>query len=164
VAITPKQWRGLLEVTGMGTGVAALADELGVDFGDEGARYGATGRLCDLFDPWFAARTLVQVADGLDAHGVCWGPYRTVAELVAEDPRCSTANPLFAELDQPGVGTHLVPGSPLAFGGSGAAVDRGARVAPLLGQHTVEILTGDLGLTSAEVGALIDRGAVATAD
>jgi hypothetical protein len=37
-------------------------------------------------------------------------------------------------------------------------------VAPLLGQHTVEILTGDLGLTSAEVGALIDRGAVATAD
>jgi 2-methylfumaryl-CoA isomerase len=168
VAITPKQWRGLLEVTGMGTGVAALADELGVDFDDEGARYGATGRLCDLFGPWFAARTLAEVADGLDAHGVCWGPYRTVAELVAEDPRCSTANPLFAELDQPGVGTHLVPGSPLAFGGSGDAAggvaDRGAQVAPLLGQHTVEILTGDLGLTSAEVGALIDRGAVATAD
>ena len=168
VAITPKQWRGLLEVTGMGSEVAALADELGVDFADEGARYGATGRLCDLFDPWFAARTLAEVADGLDAHDVCWGPYRTVAELVAEDPRCSTANPLFAELDQPGVGTHLVPGSPLAFGGSAVAVggvaDRGAQVAPLLGQHSVEILTGDLGLTSAEVGALIDRGAVATAD
>jgi 2-methylfumaryl-CoA isomerase len=102
------------------------------------------------------------VASGLDANAVCWGPYRTVAELLDEDPRCSTTNPLFAELDQPGVGTHLVPGSPLAFGGS--AADRGAQVAPLLGQHTVEILTLDLGLTSAEVGALIDRGAVATAD
>ena len=99
----------------------------------------------------------------MDEHGVCWGPYRTVTELVAEDPRCSTANPLFAELDQPGVGMHLVPGSPLAFSVSRAG-DRGAAVAPLLGQHTEEILTVDLGLTSAEVGALIDRGAVATAD
>jgi crotonobetainyl-CoA:carnitine CoA-transferase CaiB-like acyl-CoA transferase len=57
---------------------------------------------------------------------------------------------------------HLVPGSPLAFGVSRAG-DRGADVAPLLGQHTEEILTVDLGLTAAEVGALIDRGAVATA-
>ncbi len=163
VAITPKQWRGLLAVTGTAGEVAALADELGVDFADEGSRYGASGRLCDLFDPWFAHRTLAEVADGMDKHGVCWGPYRTVTELVAEDPRCSTANPLFAELDQPGVGMHLVPGSPLAFGVSRAG-DRGADVAPLLGQHTEEILTVDLGLTSAEVGALIDRGAVATAD
>ena len=162
VAITSKQWRGLLAVTGTAGEVAALADELGVDFADEGSRYGASGRLCDLFEPWFAQRTLAEVADGMDEHGVCWGPYRTVTELVVEDPRCSTANPLFAELDQPGVGMHLVPGSPLAFGVSRAG-DRGADVAPLLGQHTEEILTVDLGLTSAEVGALIDRGAVATA-
>ncbi len=65
VAITPKQWRGLLEVTGMEAEVAALAAEPGVDFADEGARYGATGRLCDLFDPWFADRTLADVAPSL---------------------------------------------------------------------------------------------------
>ena len=161
VAISPKQWRGLQAATGTADEVAALADELGVDFADEGERYLATDRLCDVFAPWFAVRTLAEVAEGLDAHGVCWGPYRTVAELVSEDSRCSVANPLFAELDQPGVGRHLVPGSPMAFASAGT--DRGAATAPLLGQHTEEVLVGDLGISPAAFGALVDRGAVAVA-
>ncbi len=161
VAISPKQWRGLQAATGTADEVAALADELGVDFADEGERYLATDRLCEVFAPWFAARTLAEVAAGLDAHGVCWGPYRTVAEMVDEDPRCSVANPLFAELDQPGVGRHLVPGSPLAFASAGT--DRAAATAPLLGQHTEEVLVGDLGISAAAFGALVDRGAVAVA-
>ena len=158
VAISPKQWRGLQAATGTAADVAALAAELGVDFADEGERYLATDRLCEIFAPWFAARTLAEVADRLDAHGVCWGPYRTVAELLAEDPRCSVSNPLFRELDQPGVGRHLVPGSPLAF--SSAGNERGSEVAPVLGQHTEEILVGELGLSMAQFGALVDRGAV----
>ncbi|MEC8999747.1 MAG: CoA transferase [Actinomycetota bacterium] len=161
VAISPKQWRGLQAATGTADEVAALADELGVDFADEGERFRATDRLCNLFSPWFAARTLAEVAKDLDSHGVCWGPYRTVAEMVAEDPRCSVANPLFAELDQPGVGRHLVPGSPLAFATAGS--DRSAVTAPLLGQHTEEVLVGDLGLSPAAFGTLVDRGAVAVA-
>jgi len=157
VAISPKQWRGLQAATGTAADVAALAAELGVDFADEGERYLATDRLCEIFAPWFADRTLTEVADELDAHGVCWGPYRTVAELLAEDPRCSVANPLFRELDQPGVGRYLVPGSPLAFGSAGN--ERGAEVAPVLGQHTEEVLIGELGLSTADFGALVDRGA-----
>jgi 2-methylfumaryl-CoA isomerase len=160
VAITAKQWMALQVATGLTEVVAELAEDLGVDLADEGERYLASDRLCALFEPWFASRTLDEVTAVLNEHGVCWGPYRTVAQLVAEDPRASTSNPLFAELDQLGVGTHLVPGSPLAFGGEGA-LDRGAMVAPQLGQHTEEILTGELGLTSAELGALVDRGAVA---
>jgi 2-methylfumaryl-CoA isomerase len=160
VAITAKQWSGLQAATGTADVVAALADELEVDLGDEGERYLVTDRLCALFEPWFAARTLTEVAAALDEHEVCWGPYRSVVQMVAEDPRASTDNPLFAELDQPGVGRHLVPGSPLAFGGADA-VDRGAMVAPRLGQHTEEILTGELGLSAGALGALVDRGAVA---
>ena len=159
VAITAKQWAGLQAATGTADAVTSLADDLGVDLADEGERYLATDRLCALLEPWFAERTLDEVAAVLDEHGVCWGPYRTVVQLLAEDRRASVANPLFAELDQPGVGRHLVPGSPLAFGGTDAA-DRGAMVAPRLGQHTEEILTGELGLTSGELGALVDRGAV----
>ena len=160
VAITAKQWSGLQAATGTADVVAALADELEVDLGDEGERYLVTDRLCALFEPWFAARTLTEVAAALDEHEVCWGPYRSVVQMVAEDPRASTENPLFAELDQPGVGRHLVPGSPLAFGGADA-VGRGAMVAPRLGQHTEEILTGELGLSAGALGALVDRGAVA---
>jgi len=141
--------------------VEALADELGIDFADEGERYLARDRLGGLFEPWFAARTLDEVASGLDAEGVCWGPYRTFLELVDEDPRCSTANPLFNDLDQPGVGRHLVSGSPLAFAG---VEGRGAATAPRLGQHTEQVLADDLGLGEAEIGSLVDRGVVATAD
>ena len=162
VAISPKQWRGLQAATGTTEAVEALADDLGLDFADEGDRFAAREGLGELFAPWFGARTLAEAAEALDGHGVCWGPYRTFRQLVDEDPRCSTANPLFSMLDQPGVGTHLVPGSPLAFGGPDA-VDRGAATAPALGEHTEQVLGDDLGLSPAEVGALIDRGAVATA-
>ncbi len=161
VAISPKQWRGLQAATGTTDAVEALADELGIDFTDEGERYLARDRLGGLFEPWFAARTLDEVASGLDAEGVCWGPYRTFLELVDEDPRCSTANPLFNDLDQPGVGRHLVSGSPLAFAG---VEGRGAATAPRLGQHTEQVLADDLGLGEAEIGSLVDRGVVATAD
>ncbi|MBL77838.1 MAG: 2-methylfumaryl-CoA isomerase [Acidimicrobiaceae bacterium] len=160
VAISPKQWRGLQAATGTTDEVAALASELGVDFADEGERYLARDRLRQLFTPWFAGRTLDEVAGALDAEGVCWGPYRTFLEMLDEDPRCTTANPLFAALDQPGVGRHLVPGSPLAFAGND---DRGSATAPRLGEHTEQVLAEDLGLGAAEVSALVDRGVVATA-
>ena len=161
VAISPKQWRGLQAASDTTDSVEALAEELGVDFAEEGERYLARDRRGGLFGPWFATRTLDEVASGLDAEGVCWGPYRTFLELVDEDPRCSTANPLFNDLDQPGVGRHLVSGSPLAFAG---VEGRGAATAPRLGQHTEQVLADDLGLGEAEIGSLVDRGVVATAD
>ena len=65
---------------------------------------------------------------------------------------------MFAAVDQPGVGTYLMPGSPLAF----SAVDRVPPApAPLLGQHTDEILQGVLGLTDTDIGRLHDDGVVA---
>ncbi len=159
-AISERQWRGLLAATGAGSGAEELAAAMGLDFGDEGDRFTARGRLGELFGPWFASRTLDKVAEALDAHGVCWGPYRTFGQLLEEDPRCSTDNPLFSELDQPGVGVHLVPGSPLAFGGPHAA-ERGAATTPVLGQHTEQVLSEDLGLSAHEVAELFDRGVVA---
>ena len=160
VAISPKQWKGLLEATGTADEVAALAAAMELNFADEGDRFTARRELGGLFSPWFADRDLSEVASVLDSHGVCWGPYRSFLEMVDEDERCSTANPMFAELDQAGVGTHLVAGSPLAFGGPGV-IERGAATAPLLGEHTEQVLCEDLGLSSAEVGDLFDRGVVA---
>jgi 2-methylfumaryl-CoA isomerase len=77
--------------------------------------------------------------------------------MVAEDPRCSTANPMFAELDQPGVGRVLAAASPIAPSTGRVPV----RPAPRLGEHTDEVLAEVLGLTAAEIGALHDRKVVA---
>ena len=62
-------------------------------------------------------------------------------------------NPMFAVVDQPGIGPYPVAGSPLQFG----AVNRAPpKPAPLLGQHTDEILSGILGLPAGEIGRLHD--------
>lgn len=158
VAISDRQWQSLCEATGTVDAMRELAERLGLDFGDEGDRFRARDEIAALIAPWCAARTLAEVREAFDAHGVCWGPYQTFLQLVEEDPRCSTANPLFSEIDQPGVGTILAAGSPLA------PVDLGrmpVAPAPVLGQHTDEILAEVLGLSSSEIGALHDRGVVA---
>jgi 2-methylfumaryl-CoA isomerase len=80
--------------------------------------------------------------------------------VVEEDPDCSAQNPKFAMVEQPGIGTYLMPDSPVQFG----AVPRtGPKRAPLLGEHTDEILLDVLGLPSSEVGTLHDQGTVASA-
>ena len=59
------------------------------------------------------------------------------------DPWCSLENPLFSEIDQPGVGTVIAPRVPLTFSGSpaGAAVP-----APQLGGDTESVLAEALRL------------------
>ena len=57
----------------------------------------------------------------------------------------------------PGVGTYLMPGSPLDF----SAVPRTpVRRAPLLGEHTEEVLADVLGLSDIEIARLVDAGTV----
>ena len=67
-------------------------------------------------------------------------------------------------MDQSGIGPYLVPGSPLAFApGPGTGTDAlgDAATAPVLGQHTDEVLAGWLGLSAREIGRLHDAGVVA---
>src|SRR5262249_35058340 len=114
-AITPRQWRGLIDATGTADGTAAIEKELGLDFRREGDRFKGRDRLNALIAPWIAARDLGEVGRVFDQHGVCWGPYQPFRQMVETDPRCSTANPMFQMVEQPGVGSWLVPGSPLDF-------------------------------------------------
>jgi len=158
VALTLRQWRNLVAATGLGESFDAIARLMDVDLDEEGGRFAARELLGATLKPWVLSRTLEELRDTFDQHGVSWGPYQTFTELVECDPRCSVANPMFAEIDQPGIGTYLMPGSPLAF--TGAERLRPAR-APLLGEHTDEVLACVLGLSDTEIGRLHDQGVVA---
>ncbi len=158
VGLTDMQWTCLLKATGLGDAVVRLGQLLQTDLAQEGNRFRAREALAALFEPWFAQRTLAEVRTVLDAHRVTWGPYRTVAQALAQDPDLSTAHPMFSLIHQPGIGTYLAPGSPLDFG---RVARLPAAPAPLLGQHTDEILLDVLGLPAHEVGALHDAGIVA---
>lgn len=158
VGLTDMQWSCLLEATGLRAAVAALGTRLDVNMNDEGHRFQSRDALAALFVPWFAARTLAEVAAAFETHRVTWGPYRTVRQAIERDADLSTAHPMFSLLEQPGIGTYLAPASPLAFG----AVPRlPAAPAPRLGEHTDEILLEVLGLSSSQVGALHDARIVA---
>jgi 2-methylfumaryl-CoA isomerase len=158
VALTGRQWKSLVDATELHEAFETLENLMNVDLSKEGDRFRAREVIGAVLKPWTISRTYDEIAAIFDAHDVCWGRYQTFRELVDEDPRCSTANPMFEEIEQPGIGTYLVPGSPLDFG----KVDRlSPRRAPLLGEHTDEVLSELLGLGDAEIGRLYDQGVVA---
>ena len=164
VGISGRQWAALLEATESEAAVARIAAARGLDFDDEGDRYEARQEIGAVMQKWAAERPFAEAAERLDSSGVCWGPYQTFAELVENDPRCSPTAGLFREVDQPGIGPYLVPGSPLALAagpGSASYALGNAATAPALGQHTDEVLARWLGLSAAEIGRLHDAGVVA---
>lgn len=154
VAITKRQWQALCKVTSTAEKMALIEPLLGVDLTREGDRFKARDAISAVLAPWFAERTLAEVGAAFDGTGVCWGPYQTFMQMVENDPRCSTDNPVFSELEQPGIGRYLVPGSPLHF----SAMPRETpRRAPVLGEHTDEVLGQVLGLDDPQIGRLRDR-------
>jgi 2-methylfumaryl-CoA isomerase len=159
VALTARQWASLKEATGIEEACEQIEKLLGVDLEDEGDRFAAREVIGALLKPWTVARSRAQIAAIFDAHDVCWGPYQTFRELVEEDSRCSTANPMFTPVEQPGIGTYLMPASPLDLSVSGRLP---ARPAPLLGQDTEAVLADVLGLSGAEIARLHDDGVVAS--
>jgi 2-methylfumaryl-CoA isomerase len=159
VALTARQWNSLREVTGIGEACASIEQVTGHDLSTEAGRFEARDLIAALLRPWFASHDLAHIRETFAGTGVSWGPYQTFRQLVTEDPRCSTTNPMFSEIEQPGIGTYLVPASPLDFASAGRL--RAVR-APQLGEHTEEILADVLGLGGAEIGRLHDGGVVAS--
>ncbi len=158
VGLTKAQWSSLCKATKLGAQFDELGARLGLDLSQEGNRFRARRELSRILEPWFATRMFSEIREIFEENGVTWAPYRTVRETIEKDPDCSTDNPLFAMVDQPGIGSYLMPGSPLDFG----EVPRAPVVrAPRLGEHTDEILLDLLGLAEGEVGRLHDDGIVA---
>ena len=159
VAITPRQWSGLLKTLDLSDAVGAIEAELGVSFAkDEGARFTHRARLFPLFEAAFATRTAKTLKPAFDAGGVTWGEYQTLRQAVTTDPRLFTANPLFETLTHPSGLTYPTSGP----AGTLANEARGAvAIAPKLGQHTDEVLATVLGLDSGAIGRLHDEGLVA---
>ena len=158
VALTARQWNALVEVTGVADACRSIERATGHDLNTESGRFNARDLIAALLRPWFASRNLAAIRDTFAGTNVSWGPYQTFRQLITEDPRCSTANPMFAEVEHPGVGRYLMPGSPLDFTD---APRLPVRRAPLLGENTDEILSEVLNLSSGEIARLHDKHIVA---
>lgn len=159
VAITPRQWSGLLKTLDLGNAIAAIEAELGLSFAkDEGARFIHRARLFPLFDAAFAARTADALKPAFDAGGVTWGQYQTLHQAVTDDARLFTANPLFETLTHPSGLTYPTSGPAATLAGEARSP---VAPAPRLGAHTDQVLAEILGLDSGTIGRLHDEGLVA---
>jgi 2-methylfumaryl-CoA isomerase len=153
-AISNRQWRAIGKATGLSDRLALIGQAMGVDLDDEGGRYTAREALAAVLAPWFAARSLEEVTAAFEGSGVLWGAYRDFGQMVREDPRCSLANPLFAEIEQPGVGRVMAPRAPLQ-------PSPPPRPAPPLGSDTDAVLAEVLGLSAERIGAYRAAGIIA---
>jgi 2-methylfumaryl-CoA isomerase len=161
VALTPRQWRALGRATGLADKLALVGQMMEVDLETETGRYEARDAIAALLAPWCAGKTLAEIRAAFARSGALWGPFQDFIELVREDPRCSPANPLYAEVEQPGIGRYPMPGLPLDFG---AAPREATRPAPRLGEHTDMVLGEVLGLPDGEIARLHDTGIAAGPD
>jgi 2-methylfumaryl-CoA isomerase len=155
VTLTKRHFHDLVEISGTGAAVAALAESLGADFTDEGERYRYRDVLSGLFATWFDDHTADEITTALSASSVLFERYRSFAET-AKDERV-TSNPLFSRLHQDGLGDYLAPGLPTVFDGEHFA----GEPAPKLGGDTTDLLTARLGLSAADITRLTDAKTIA---
>ena len=104
---------------------------------------------------WVSRRTTDEVVNTLAETGVPVGPVQDLDEA----QRCeqAVAREMFVKVNHPTLGEITEPGFPIKFSETMGDV---TAPAPLLGQHTAEVLTGVLGLTKEEVESLRKEGVV----
>lgn len=155
VGLTGKQWQSLVEAVGMQADVQRIEAEHKLNLKREGDRFKAREAIATAVQAWVGARTLTQVAQMFDQHGVCWARYQSVEQMIEHT---LPGNPMFSTVTQPGVGEVSSPSLALDFS---AMAREPARPAPVLGQHTEQVMLEILGLSGAEYGRLHDQGIVA---
>ena len=105
-----------------------------------------------ILDAIFQTKTIDEWLQALEAAGIPCAPINTVDKIV-NDPQIK-ARDMIVEVEHPLAGKMHVPGIPIKMSATPGSIDTPA---PLLGQHTFEILNELLGLSEAEVKNLYDK-------
>jgi crotonobetainyl-CoA:carnitine CoA-transferase CaiB-like acyl-CoA transferase len=150
-AANQANWLRLVEIIGM--------PELGGDehFRDNAARMHNLPALIELLTARFRERPTGEWLKLLEDAGVPAGPVLTIEQMAA-DPQVR-AREMVVEVEHKKVGRTRALGTPVKFSATPTRVNRAA---PLLGEHTREILA-EYGLAPAEIDKLIDAGDVLAA-
>lgn len=107
----------------------------------------------EVLTPFFTTRTTADWLERFDSAGLPGGPVLTIGEMHA-DPQVR-AREMVVEFDHPAAGKAHALGLPVKMSQTPGGV---RRAAPLLGQHTREVLA-EAGLAVEEIERLIEHGA-----
>jgi 2-methylfumaryl-CoA isomerase len=156
VVVTHRQWANLLSALAVADAVQAVEAERGVSFAkDDGLRFAHRDALFPIFERAIGAMDHARLASLLDNHGVVHSAYRTMLDA-AHDPRLVRENPMFADFDANPSGLSYPAAG--AFGTIPQMQRGDAQGAPRNGQHSEEILSSMLNLSSGAIARLIDSG------
>ena len=124
-------------------------------FVDSAARYRRWREFDDLLRPYLESHTAREIVEaGQDLHQP-FALVPTIADLLT-DPHLA-ARQYFVEIEHPKAGTLRYPGPPWRMSATPWQTER----APLLGEHTAEVLTGDAaGYEQADISVLRERGII----
>ena len=161
-ALTPKQWRGLVEAFEVADEIAALEQRLGVDFGSgDRPRFEHREALFAVFQSAAGKHDYANLAERLGKAGATFERYRTMHEA-ANDRSLVADNPLFGP--SPANPSGFAYPAARSFANDPARKRGNPRPAPYLGEHSEEVLVERLGMGSGEIARLIDAGVVGTSD
>ena len=161
-ALTAKQWNALNAAMEVSDQIAALEQSSGLSFATSDAnRFAQRDRIFAILQGAAGQLDYADLAQRLSAAGATFEHYRTMFEM-AQDPQLVTGNPLFGP--SPANPSGFVYPATRSFANVPNMPVGDPRPAPYLGEHTEEVLSERLGLSSNALAALLDRGLVRTSD
>src|SRR4051812_21742262 len=105
-------------------------------------------------EEWTMTKTKFEVMNICNEHDIPVGPILSMKEIAEEQSLRDTGT--VVEVDHPTRGKYLTVGNPVKMSDSITEVQR----SPLLGEHTDEILSKELGYTGTEIAEIKTSGAV----
>lgn len=118
------------------------------------ARLDKLNEIFETIEDWTKTKTKFEVMEICNPHDIPVGPILSMKELSEDEGLFATGT--MVKVDHPERGEYLSVGCPIKLSDSDVEVLR----SPLLGEHTVEVLSDVLGYEGDELQAVIDSGAV----
>ncbi|WP_055533764.1 formyl-CoA transferase [Streptomyces graminilatus] len=148
VIVQPPGWKPLAALIGR----PELAED--PQWATPEARLPQLAKMFQLIEEWTSTLPKWQVLRQLNAHGIPCGPILSTKEII-EDASLA-ANDMIVTVEHPERGPFTTVGNPLKLSDSPTRIT----APPLLGEHTAEILNGELGLGDEELRLLRANGVI----
>ncbi len=124
------------------------------DFAKPATRLPRLNQIFGRIEDWTMTKTKFEAMNILNEFDIPCGPILSMKEIAEDDSLRATGT--IVEVDHPVRGKYLSVGNPIKLSDSPTEVTR----SPLLGEHTLEILTKVLGFNDNDVAAIREAGAI----
>jgi formyl-CoA transferase len=124
------------------------------DYATPPARLPRLRHIFGTIEEWTKTLTKFEVMEKCNAHDIPVGPILSMKEIAEEQSLRDTGT--VVEVDHPTRGKYLTVGNPVKMSDSITEVKR----SPLLGEHTEEVLSKELGYSAKEIAEIKASGAI----